>query len=355
MKALITAGGRGTRLRPITNTINKHLIPIAGRPMIFYAISAVAKVGIKEIVINTNEGENELAKVVGNGSRFGVKITYFEQKGGPRGLADVVKQARPYLQGSPFIFYLGDNIICNGLNKFAGKFKKEKLNCLLALAKVPDPERFGVPEIKAGRILRVIEKPEKPASPYAVAGIYIYDANIFKAVDKIKISARGEYEISDAHTWLINQGYKVGFSEITGWWKDTGKPEDLLEGNQLLLSAQKSIIKGDIEKGVAVQGRVQIGQGTKISGRTTIRGPVFIGDDCIISESCIGPFTSIGNKCEIYKTEIENSIVFDDCDLRSDARIVDSLIGLNTTIIPAHQTWPSGHRLIVGSNSLVEL
>lgn len=355
MKALITAGGRGTRLRPITNTINKHLIPIAGQPMIFYAISAVAQAGVKDIYINVNEGDKEIELAVGDGSRWGTKITYFEQKGGPKGLADVVHQAEPYIGNSSFIFYLGDNVICTNLNKFIKKFEQEKLNCFLALAEVKDPQRFGVPEIKNGRIARIIEKPKNPPSSFAVTGIYIYDSNVFQAVKDLKPSERGEYEISDAHSWMIEHGFKVGYSEITGWWKDTGKSEDLLEGNQLILSAQESEIKGAVAEGVIVQGKVKIGKGTVINGRTTIRGPVFIGSESVIKESYIGPFTSIGDRCEIYKTEIENSIIFNECDLQCEARVVDSLVGQNTTIIPAHCTWPSGHRLIVGSNSLVEL
>jgi glucose-1-phosphate thymidylyltransferase len=323
--------------------------------MIFYAVSAVTQAGVRDIYINVNEGDKEIASVVGDGARWGVNITYFEQKGGPKGLADVVRQAEPYIGNSSFIFYLGDNIICTGLDKFVEEFEEEKLNCLLALAKVKDPQRFGVPEIRDGRIIRVIEKPKDPPSLFAVTGIYLYDVNVFQAVKELKPSGRGEYEISDTHTWLIEHGFKVGYSEITGWWKDTGKPEDLLEGNQLILSGQETEINGRLEEGVIVQGKVRIGKGAVVNGRTTIRGPVFIGQDCIIRESYIGPFTSIGDRCEIYQTEIENSIIFDECDLQCGARVVDSLLGQNTTIIPAHSTWPSGHRLIVGSNSVVEL
>jgi glucose-1-phosphate thymidylyltransferase len=355
MKALITAGGRGTRLRPITHTINKHLIPIAGQPMIFYAIEKVAQAGVREIYINTNEGETEVQKVVGKGSRWGVTIKFFEQKGGPRGIADVVRQAQRFIGASPFILYLGDNIILASIKKFVGYFKKEKLNCFLALSKVPNPSHFGVPLIEKNRIMKVVEKPSCPTSPYAVTGIYIYDKNIWPAIKQLKPSARGELEISDVHTWLIKKGLKVGYREITGWWKDTGRSENLLEANQLLLNQMKKKLKGEVEKTVSVQGMVEIGKGTKIQGQSVIRGPVVIGKNCMVKNSYIGPFSSIGNQVEIYGAEIENSIIFDEADIHTNARIVDSLIGVNSTIVSSCQSLPSGHKLVVGSNSMVEL
>lgn len=355
MKALITAGGRGTRLRPITYTINKHLIPLAGKPMIFHAIEKVASAGISSIIINTNEGDQEIATAVGDGSRFGVKITYFEQKGGARGLADVVRQAEPFLGKSPFVFYLGDNIILGSIKKLVDQFKKEKLSCMLALAEVLDPTHFGVPVIENGKITKVIEKPATPPSPYAVTGIYLYDAQVFKAVKALKPSARGEYEISDAHTWLINKGYKVGYRKITGWWKDTGRAEDLLEANQLLLHDIRKKVAGKVDKDVSVQGNLVLGKRSAVQGKSVIRGPVSIGEGCVIRDSYIGPFTSIGNNVEVYGAEIENSIVFDHSDIHTNTRIVDSLIGANSSLISAHETLPSGHKLVIGSNSMVEL
>ncbi|HTK60554.1 MAG TPA: glucose-1-phosphate thymidylyltransferase, partial [Candidatus Baltobacteraceae bacterium] len=325
MKALITAGGRATRLRPITYTINKHLIPLANKPMIFYAIEKIAAAGIKEVGISVNPGEEELQKAVGDGSRWGVKISYIEQRGGPKGVAHVVENAKAFLGDEPFLFYLGDNIILGSINRFVEKFEREKLNCLLALSKVKDPQRFGVPELKDGRIVRVDEKPSDPKSDYAVTGIYVYDRNFFEAFAHIKPSARGEYEISDIHTWLIENGKAVGYEEITGWWKDTGKPEDLLEGNQLLLNELASETReGAVDASAVIQGKVTIGKGTIIGPKSLIRGPVVIGENARIENSYIGPYTSIGNGVEIYNTEIEHSIVFDDVDLNCSTRIVDS-------------------------------
>lgn len=358
MKALITAGGRATRLRPITYTINKHLIPLANKPMLAYAIEKIADAGIKEIGINVNPGEEEIQKVIGDGSTWGVKITYIEQTGGPKGLAHILKMARPFLGDEPFLFYLGDNIILGSIRRFVEKFSTDKLNGLLALSKVKDPQRFGVPEIRDGKIVRVDEKPSEPKSNYAVTGIYVYDSNVFKAVDAIAPSPRGEYEISDVHTWLIEHGYAIGYEEITGWWKDTGKPEDLLEGNQLLLSEMKPeemVVEGEVAETAVLHGRVKVGKGTVIGERVLIRGPVVIGEGCVIKNSYVGPYTAIGNNVEIYNTEIEHSVVFDHVDINCSKRIVDSMIGENATVMSASATLPMGHRLIVGDNSFVEV
>ena len=358
MKAIITGGGRATRLRPITWTINKHLIPIANKPMIFYAIEKVRDAGIKEIAINTNPGDNELINVIGDGSRWGVKIHYFEQKGGPLGIANVVWQARDFVGNEPFLFYLGDNIILSPIKKFIEKFEREKLNCLLSLAKVRDPQRFGVPEIRDGKIIRVEEKPQEPKSNFAVSGVYFYDKSFFEAYKHIVPSQRGEYEISDIHTWLINNNYKVGYEEITGWWKDTGKAEDLLEANQLILdnlSEEECKQECELEEDVIIQGRVRVGINTKIGPGVIIRGPVVIGENCVIKNSHIGPYTSIGNGVEIYNSEIEYSVIFDNVDIHCNARIIDSLIGKNALILDSHKSLPNGHKLIVGDNATVEL
>ncbi|MEW6407330.1 MAG: glucose-1-phosphate thymidylyltransferase [Patescibacteria group bacterium] len=356
MKALITAGGHGTRLRPITFTLNKHLIPIANKPMIFYVLEKVAAAGIKDVAININPGDKELPNSLGDGKRWKIKITYIEQKGGPKGLAHIIKNAKSFLKKDPFVFYLGDNIFLGGIKKFIETFKKKKLSCLLTLARVPDPQRFGVPEINTkGEIVKVEEKPEKPKSDFAVCGIYIYDHHIIEAVENIKPSARGEFEISDAHQYLLDRGYKVGYEEVSGWWKDTGKPNDLLEANQLILHEIKKDIKGKVEKSATIQGKVVIGKGTKVIGRSFIRGPVVIGENCVIRDSFIGPFTSVGNGVEIDGGDIENCLLMDYVDIKTSKRIVDSLVGYNCSILDDGGTLPSGHKLIIGQNSSIEL
>lgn len=358
-KALITAGGRATRLRPITHTLNKHLIPLANKPMIFYGIETLVEAGIKEIVININPGETELQKFVGDGSRWKITIQYVEQIGGPLGLAHIVKNAEPYLGQEPFLFYLGDNIMLESIKPLVEKFEKEQLDMCLSFVRVADPHRFGVAEFKDGKLFRVLEKPASPPSDLAQTGIYLYSPKIFNAVKTIQPSARGEYEISDANTYMIEKGYKVDWVEAKGWWKDTGKPEDLLEGNQFILSHFKladNENKAKIGDRVVIQGAVKIGQGTELDDRVLIRGPVIIGKNCTIKNSYIGPYTAIGDEVEIYNTEVEHSIVFNAVDINTqNMRIVDSILGYNTTISPAHLTLPLGHKLIVGDNTVVEI
>ncbi len=356
MKALITAGGRATRLRPITQTINKHLIPLANKPMIFYALEKVAEAGIKEVGININPGEKEIQQVVGNGGRWGLKVTYIEQVGGPKGLAHIIKNAKDFLGDEPFIFYLGDNIFLGSIKRFVEKFINEQLNVLLAFARVPDPQRFGVPEIRDGKIIKIEEKPARPKSNLAQTGMYIYDHHIFDAVENILPSARGEYEISDANTYMIENGYNVGYEEIIGWWKDTGKPEDLLEGNQLILhDLADTKNEANVAPDVKIQGKVKIGKGSYIGDKTLIRGPCVIGENCVIKNSYLGPYTSIGNSVEVLNTEIENSIIFDFANIRCKKRIVDSLVGHNAVVSSSMDTIPLGHKLIIGDNSVVEI
>lgn len=359
MKALIAAGGRATRLRPITHTINKHLIPLANEPMIFNAIKKIAEIGVRDVFINVNPGEAEIQKYVGDGSKWGLNIKCVEQTGGPLGLAHIIKNAESYLGNDKFIFYLGDNLVLGSLKPLYDKFETENLDAMFAFTEVKDPQRFGVPEIIDGKLTRVIEKPANPSCNLAQTGIYFYTPKIFDAVKNIPPSARGEYEISDANTYMIKSGNSVGWLKMHGWWKDTGKPEDLVEGNQLLLSEkaahEESANYGELAPGAIVQGKVWVGEGTKISGRTLIRGPVAIGKNCIIEDAYIGPFTSIGDGARIRKAEIEHSIIFDRADISCGARIIDSIVGYNASITPAEDTMPRGHRLIIGDNTTIEL
>lgn len=360
MKALIAAGGRATRLRPITWTTNKHLIPLANKPMLWHIIDKIVTAGIKDIIINVNEGELEMMKkALGDGSHWGAELTYLEQKGGALGVAHVVANAEKYLRGHKFVFFLGDNIILGNINCFVERFQNENLDCLLAFSKVKDPHRFGVPEFaNNGDLLQIIEKPEVPPSELAVTGIYFYNEDYFDAFRTITPSHRGEYEISDINTWYI-ANRKTGYEEITGWWKDTGTPEALLEGNALVMDDMPRAIfriKSDIPQEARLQGMIQVGENTKISANCLIRGPVIIGDNCDIIDSYIGPYTSIGNNVKIKNTEVEHSIVFDSARIDTTRRIVNSLIGLNATLLDVRRSHPkSGHQLIVGDNSFVEL
>lgn len=358
MKALITAGGRATRMRPITHTINKHLIPLANRPMIVNAIEKIVEAGITDIVININPGETELQKALGDGSRWKAKLTFVEQVGGPKGLAHIVKNARPYIGDEPFVFYLGDNIILGSIKRFVETFTTQGLDVLLALAHVRDPQRFGVPEIRDGRIVRVLEKPQQPPSNFAVTGIYICNPCIFDACEQIPPSSRGEYEFPDAVSVLIDQGKSVGYEEITGWWKDTGLPRDLLEGNALMLDQMRDSNGAQFsnpEEQVSIQGIVHIGEGSKLGPNVLIRGPVVIGKNCQLQDCYIGPYTSLGDGVEIKSTEVDHSIFFEKAIAIDAGRIVDSIIGQGARVTSSRDRFPRGSKLVVGDSSTVEL
>ena len=356
MKALITAGGKGTRLRPITHTSNKHLIPLANKPMLFYALEAVARVGITDVGIVVNpETQDELRDALRGGEAWGVKLTYILQDA-PLGLAHVIRVAKDFIQGEPFVFYLGDNVILESIQTFIDSFTQKNLNSLLVLSRVRDPERFGVPQIQGGRVVRVEEKPNRPMSPYAVTGIYLYDHHIFEAVDSIQPSARGELEISDAHQYLIDHGYAVGHAEISGWWKDTGKPEDLLEANRLILDkmVKPAETEGEVDLDSDIAGKVVIQKGASIR-RSRIRGPVIIGENTVIENSYIGPFTSIFHDCEIRNSEVEYSIVLERCRIiDTRIRIESSILGREVEILKCAKK-PLTQKFIIGDQSIIEL
>jgi len=349
MKALITAGGHGTRLRPITHTQNKHLIPIANKPILNYALEYAKEAGITEVGIITNKDGTEVKEVYGDGSSLGLKITYIPQES-PSGLADCIRIAQPFLNNEPFVFYLGDNIIVGGIKRFIDEFKQSNSNCHLVLSKVPDPERFGVPEIVGDQIVSIEEKPSEPKSEFAVTGIYIYDENIFEAVNAIEPSARGELEISDANQYLLDKKLKVTFSEITGWWKDTGKPDDLLEANRLVLDNIKGNIKGNIDENSRVNGRVIIEEGAEIIN-SNIRGPVMIGKNTKIVNSYVGPYTAIYENCHLKDSEVEFSIISSGCEiLDQDIRIEDSILGENVSMKKV-VSRPRVNRFLIGEQS----
>jgi len=353
LKALIASGGRGTRLRPITHTQNKHLIPIANKPILHYAIEAAVGGGIKEIGIVTNADSDEVQQAIGDGSHWGAKITYIPQEA-PLGLAHVVKVSEPFIGREKFIFYLGDNMVVGGVKRFIDEFEKSGVNCFLTLAKVKDPERFGVPEIKNGKIVKIEEKPKHPKSQYAVSGIYLYDFHIFEAVNSIRPSARGELEISDAHQYLIDKGYTIGYCEITGWWKDTGKPSDLLEANRLVLDNIESRMEGQTDAQSVLAGKVVTEVGSKIIN-SVVRGPAIIGRNCIIENSYIGPFTSIGDNTVVRHSEVEYSIVLSECKILDvKIRIEGSLLGNDVEIVEANGK-PHVHRFMIGDQSRVEV
>ena len=356
-KAILTGGGRATRLRPITTTINKHLIPLANKPMIFHAIEKVKEVGVEEIFININPGETELQKYVGDGGHWGLKIHFFEQDGGPQGIAHAVKCAEKFIGNEPFVFYLSDNVILGSLKPMFDHYNEFKPDCMLALSEVSDPQRFGVPIFNNKKeLVDIVEKPSNPQNNFAVTGIYIYGPEVFfQAFDKIQKSPRGEYEISDIHSNLLKNGFTVQYKEITGWWKDTGKPDDLIIANRLLLDELPSSdfkIEADLGKAI-ISGNVQIGAGTRIGDNVKIIGPAIIGANCVLENCIINAHTTIGSGSVIKNAEIGDSIVFGNCFIESKIKISRSIIGERVTLVKNGQE--DGHRLIVGDNTYMEL
>ena len=354
MKALLTTGGHGTRLKPLTHTMNKHLIPIANKPIIYYALEYLAESGIKEVGIVTNAEGLDIKEALGSGEQWGLNLTYIPQSS-PRGLADAVKVSEDFIGDSPFVFYLGDNIVVGGIKRFLDEFNKSKSNCHLVLSKVKDPQRFGVPEIKGNKIVGIEEKPDDPKSDFAVTGIYFYDKSIFEAVNSIKPSDRKELEISDAHQYLLDNGKKVTFSEITGWWKDTGKPEDLLEANRLVLDKMtEEAILGDVSSDSEVVGTVRIGKNTIIKN-SRLRGPVIIGEGCNIENSFIGPYTSIHDGTSIYDSAVEFSIILRNCNITGvEQRMDGSIIGDSVEIVRRTER-PLTNRFMMADNSRMEI
>jgi len=356
-KAILTGGGRATRLHPITTTINKHLLPLANKPMIFHVIEKAVEVGIEEIFINTNPGETELQKAIGDGGHWGIKITFFEQEGGPQGIAHVVKQAERFIGDDPFMFYLSDNVLLGSLEPAFEKFYEEKYDAMLMLSEVEDARSFGVPIYNdAGELVDVHEKPSNPPNDFAVTGIYLYGPGIFfDAFDNIEKSPRGEYEISSIHSYFLKQGKRVGTKEITGWWKDTGQIKDLLIANRLLLDKmpqEEFPNHGTIEDGATISGNVHVGRGSRIAKDVTIKGPVIIGENCVVDSTSIGPYVTIGTGCEVRGARIEDSIILDNSEITAHIYLEKSLIGKNVRL--KKKEVDESRSLIVGDKSYIE-
>jgi len=353
LKALILSGGKGTRLRPITYTGAKQLIPVANKPILFYGIEAIKEAGINDFGIIVGDTKEEIKKAIGDGSKWKIKVTYIEQKA-PLGLAHAVKIAEDYLEDTPFIMYLGDNLLKEGVKGFVQKFKDKNPNALILLTPVSNPESFGVAELdELSRVKKLVEKPKNPKSNLALVGVYLFDKNIFKAVKAIKPSWRNELEITDAIQWLLNKGYTVESHKVSGWWKDTGKPEDVLSANRLILESIERNIKGEVIDST-IEGRVIVKEGAKII-KSIIRGPVIIGENTKIINSYIGPFTSINSEVIIERSEIENSIVMKKSVIKNlQRRIDESLIGREVKIL-ASSRKPMVNRFILGERSKVEV
>ena len=349
MKGLILSGGKGTRLRPLTYTRAKQLVPVANKPVLFYGVEAIVAAGIREIGVVVGDTRDEIQSALGDGSRFGARITYIDQDA-PRGLAHAVLISEPYLRGEPFVMYLGDNLIADGITALVDDYRRIGCNSQILLARVPNPEQFGVAELANGTVVRLTEKPKEPKSDLALVGVYMFDDTIFQAAREIRPSARQELEITDAIQWLVDHGKSVHPHVVSGWWKDTGKIEDMLEANRIILDT--FIAKGleNVDSGCRVEGKVVVEPGARLIN-ATVRGPAIIGPGAEIRDAFVGPYTAIGPDCFIERCEIENSIVLQGSRLeRIPVRIADSLIGTNVRIHPGVER-PRVHRFLIGDNS----
>jgi len=362
MKAIITAGGRGTRLRPLTHSNNKHLLPIANKPMILYPVEHLRNAGILDIGIIVNETKAEIESLLGNGSAFGVNITYiFQEK--PLGLGHCLKISEGFLGDTDkFVMYLGDNILAKGIKEFVDDFAKSSFDACMTLVDMKDKERLkslGVAEIEGNRIIATEEKPQNPkSSHFAASGIYFLQRNAFNAFngnDAIKPSARGELEItSGVFKYLVDHGFKVGYYNITGWWKDTGKMEDLIDANRLVLDKFDGyLVNGTISPTSEVEGDLLLGKGSVIEN-SKILGPVVIGDNVKIINSKIGSYSAIGNNCYIENSEIENSIMMEGSSLINLQNVCGSLIGANAKV-KKNGGNPKVSSIVIGDDSVISL
>jgi glucose-1-phosphate thymidylyltransferase len=349
LKGLILSGGKGTRLRPITHTSAKQLVPVANKPVLFYAIQAMADAGILEVgIIIAPETGDEIREVAGDGARFGVSLTYIVQDQ-PAGLAHAVLTAEPFLGDSPFVMYLGDNLLQGGISDLVQAFDSDKPDALILLTPVADPEHYGVAELENGSVVRLVEKPVEPRTDLALVGVYMFRSSVHDAARAIEPSARGELEITDAIQHLVDIGLRVVPHIVQGWWKDTGRLEDMLSANRLVLDTIEGRLDGELIDS-RVDGRVVIEAGARLE-RSTVRGPAVIGAGAQLTDCYVGPYTAIGENCVIKNAEVEHSILLAGSSVQDlDGRMESSLLGRNVTIGRVDRQ-PRAYRFLVGDNS----
>ena len=353
MKALVLSGGAGTRLRPITHTSAKQLVPVANKPVLFYGLEAIRDAGVTDVGIIVGDTAAEIEAAVGDGAELGIRVTYIRQEA-PLGLAHCVLIAQEFLGDDDFVMYLGDNFIIGGITELVDEFRAGTYDAQILLTKVDNPSQFGVAELGPnGGVTTLVEKPKEPRSDLALVGVYMFRPVIHDAVRAIKPSARGELEITDALQWLIDEGRDVRPHLVTGYWKDTGRLEDMLECNRKVLESVEPVVHGTVDADSSLIGRVVVEEGAVVE-RSVVRGPAIIGRDTVLRDTYVGPFTSIYFGCLLEDTEIEHSIVLEQSTIRGVGRIEDSLIGKEVEVSPS-TALPKAHRLMLGDHSRVSI
>jgi glucose-1-phosphate thymidylyltransferase len=352
LKGLVLSGGAGTRLRPITHTSAKQLVPVANKPVLFYGLEALRAAGVTDIGIVVGDTHAEIEAAVGDGSDLGIQVTYIPQEA-PLGLAHAVLTAEAFLGDSPFVMYLGDNLLRDGITALVDRFRDGASDALILLQHVPDPESYGVAELEDGRVVRLVEKPAEPKSDLALVGVYMFSPSIMESVKAIRPSARGELEITDAIQHLIDRGLSVEPHEVTGWWKDTGRLEDMLEANRLVLDVLETRVDGEVVDST-VEGRVVVEAGARVVS-SSVRGPAIIGAGALIEHAYVGPYTAISPGVVVRHAEVENSILLENSRVEDlDARVESSLIGRSVTIVRSGAK-PRAYRFMVGDSSAIGL
>jgi glucose-1-phosphate thymidylyltransferase len=352
LKGLVLSGGAGTRLRPITHTSAKQLVPVANKPVLFYGLESLRDAGVRDVGIVVGDTHAEIEAAVGDGSQFGLRVTYIRQDA-PLGLAHAVLTAEDFLGDSPFVMYLGDNLLRDGIQDLVAEFRAGDADAMILLQRVPNPQSYGVAELADGRVVRLVEKPAEPKSDLALVGVYMFTPAILAAAKAITPSARGELEITDAIQYLIDQGLRVDPSEVTGWWKDTGKLEDMLEANRLILDVLEPRIDGTLE-GSTIEGRVVVEAGARLIN-SSVRGPAIIGAGALVEDAYVGPYSAISTGVVIRRAEVEHSIFLEDSRVEDiDARIESSLVGRGV-VIARSDAKPRAYRFMVGDSSSIGL
>ena len=352
LKGLVLSGGAGVRLRPITHTRAKQLVPVANIPVLHYGLRALAEAGVVEVGIIVGDTAAEIEESVGDGSAFGIAATYIHQSA-PLGLAHAVQTARDFLGKDPFVMYLGDNLLRDGISEIVDAFRRDQPDASILLQRVADPQSYGVAELDGDRVVRLIEKPADPPSDFALVGVYMFTREILASADAIKPSARGELEITDAIQHMIDRGLRVDYHEVSGWWKDTGQVADMLEANRLILDVIPGRIDGAVESST-IDGRVVVEEGARVVD-STVRGPVVIGAGALIERAYIGPYSAVSAGVQIRGAEIEHSIVLDNSRIEDlDVRIEGSLIGRDV-VVRRGEGQPRAYRFVVGDSSEIEL